>query len=378
MSASSPSASGERLAVFLPSLRGGGAERVMLTLARGFAERAWSVDLVLVKVEGAYVADVPDAVRVVDLDARRTIASLPALVRYLRRERPRALLSAMDHANVVALLARRLAGTPDRVIATVHIDRGRAGFKARSLVGRLTPLWVRPFYSWAESVVAVSSGVARDLVRSARVPEDRVQVIYNPVVTPEMLAQADEQLAHPWFRPDASPVVLGVGRLTAQKDFGTLIRAFALLRRRRPIRLTILGEGEERQELEALARELGVAEDVALPGFVDNPYQYMARAAVFALSSQWEGLPTVLIEALALGTPVVATDCPSGPSEILEEGRWGTLVPPGSVTALAGAVEESLERGALRDMERASRVAWQRFSVDAALDSYASVLVGDL
>lgn len=351
----------------------------MSDLARGFAKRGWAVDLVLVQAEGPYLAAVPESVRVVDLGSHRTVASLPGLVRYLRRERPEALLSAMDHANVVALWARRIAGWPPRVVATVHNTRGSVDREAQSLGQRLLPFWIRRFYGWADAVVAVSGGVAEDLARITGRPPESFQVIHNPVVTPEIAARAEAELDEPWFRPGEPPVVLGAGRLTGQKDFGTLIRAFTLARRRASARLVILGEGEERERLEALAREMGVEDDVALPGFVDNPYKYMARAAVFVLSSRWEGFGNVLVEALAVGTPVVATDCPSGPSEILEGGRWGALVPPGSPEALAAAVERSLERGREAEAERARRVARaQEFSVDAALDRYVKVLFDDL
>lgn len=371
------SSTAHRLALFLPSLRGGGAERVMLTLARGFAERGRHVDLVLVRAEGPYLSEVPGCVRLVDLRARRTLASLPGLVRYLRRERPEAVLSALDHANVVTLWARQMAGVPERVVVSVHNTLSQTSQRTSSLKQRLLPLFVRFSYRSADAVVAVSRGAADDLARTTGFPRSCVKVIYNPVVTPQLARRAEEQLSHPWFRPGQPPVVLGVGRLTAQKDFATLVRAFPIVRQRRPVRLMILGEGEERSRLELLTRELGVEEDVSLPGFVDNPYKYMSHAAVFVLSSRWEGLPTVLIEALGVGTPVVATDCPSGPAEILEDGKWGTLVPPGCPEALAAAAESSLEREP-GEGERARRIARAReFSLQAALSRYAAVLFDD-
>ncbi|MGI9952916.1 glycosyltransferase [Moorellaceae bacterium AZ2] len=337
-----------RLTLFLPSLRGGGAERVMVNLARGFVEQGLDVDLVLAKAEGPYLSQVPPKVRVIDLGAPRVLASLPGLVRYLRRERPQALLSAMDHANVVALWARRTARVPTRVVVSVHNTVSRASANAPSLRARFTPLWVRLFYPWAEAVVAVSKGVAEDLIRFTGLPREKVRVIYNPVVTPELFAKTEEPLDHPWFAPGEPPVVLSVGRLTPPKDYPTLIRAFALVRKERPARLMILGEGEERSKLEALVRELGLEADVALPGFVDNPYKYMKRAAVFVLSSAWEGFGNVLVEAMAVGMPVVSTDCPSGPAEILEGGKWGDLVPVGNVELLAKAVVHTLENNSFR------------------------------
>jgi len=359
----------EQIALFLPSLRGGGAERVMVNLARGLSERGLVVDLVLAKAEGPYLSQVPPGVRVVDLGAPRVLASLPGLVRYLRQERPKALLSALDHANVVALWARKLAGVPARVVVSVHNTLSRSTTNARNLRDRLIPRWIRAFYPWAHAVVAVSQGVAEDLVRITGLPKEKVRAIYNPVVTPELFAKAEEPLEHPWFVSGEPPVVLGVGRLTLQKDFTTLIRAFALVRKECPARLMILGEGEDRTKLEALVRELGLVEDVALPGFVENPYKYMKRARVFVLSSKWEGFGNVLVEAMALGTPVVSTDCPSGPSEILEGGKWGRLVSVGDVEALARAIVAGLDEERGRATERA-----RFFGLKEIVENYAEVL----
>ncbi|RDI95089.1 glycosyltransferase [Meiothermus sp. QL-1] len=330
----------ERFAIYLPALLGGGAERSMLNLAIGLAQQNLAVDLVLAQATGPYLERVPPTVRLVDLGAGRVLASLPHLVRYLRQEKPTGLVSALDHANVVALWARRLAGVKTRVVVCLQNTPSQDTRHAPSLRGRLLPLAMRLFYPWAEGIVGVSQGVVDDFARLSGIR--RAQVIHNPVVTPELFQRAEEPLDHPWFQPGEPPVLLGVGRLTRQKNFPNLVRAFAEVHQRRPARLLILGEGEERAALEGLVRSLGLEGAVALPGFVQNPYPYMKRAAVFVLSSDWEGLPTVLIEALALGTPVVATDCPSGPREILQNGRFGRLVPVGDAQALAGALEATL------------------------------------
>lgn len=359
----------QRIALFLPSLRGGGAERVMVNLARAFTERGLQVDLVLAKAEGPYLSHVPSEVRIVDLQASRVLASFPGLVRYIRRECPRALLAALDHANVLAVWARKLAGVPTRVVVSIHSNPSQAAAGARSLRARLMPLLVELTYPLADAVIAVSQGVAEDLMRLARLSPAKVEVIYNPVVTADLFEKAEEPLEHPWFAPGEPPVVLGVGRLTSAKDFPTLIRAFALVRRECPARLMILGEGEERPMLEALVRELGVDEDVSLPGFVDNPYAYMKRARVFVLSSAWEGFGNVLVEAMALGTPVVATNCRSGPNEILEGGKWGRLVPVGDVEALARAILAAMADKRGQAVERA-----RCFALEEIATRYAEVL----
>ena len=199
--------------------------------------------------------------------------------------------------------------------------------------------------------------------------------IYNPVVTAELVSQSRAPLDHPWLQLGAPPVILGVGRLHEQKDFPTLLRAFARVRAKREARLIILGEAkhaEYRTELTTLAAQLGIANDVMFPGFVDNPFAYMAHAAVFVLSSAWEGLPTVLIEALACGCPVVSTDCPSGPAEILENGKYGPLVPVGDDVALADAICSVLNTPPNRDWLRARGAL---FGVDHVADRYLGVLL---
>lgn len=360
-----------RIAVFMPSLRGGGAQRVMLTLTDGFTRAGVSVDLVLMQAAGEYLNEVPPGVRVVDLGAARTLTGVPALVRYLHRERPTALLSTVSHANVVALWARRMARVPTRVVvreSNTMSDNSRGSLRRRQ---RLVPSLARRCYPWADAIVAVSEGVAGDLARTTRLPTERILVLPNPIVTPELTAMAREPLSHPWFADGEPPVVLAVGRLAKQKDFPTLLRAFGLVRRRRPVRLVVLGEGPERAVLESLAEAIGVSGEVALPGFVSNPFPYMARAGVFVLSSAWEGMPGVLIQALACGAPVVATDCPSGPRELLQGGRFGRLVPVADAEALAAAIASTLDRP-----ESAPVEAVGPYTRDAAVSRYLSVLEG--
>jgi glycosyltransferase involved in cell wall biosynthesis len=358
------------IAFFLPSVRGGGAQRVIVNLVQGITERRIPVDLVLAAAEGVFLEQLPAAVRLVDLRARRLIRSLGPLTSYLRRERPRYLVSSMSHANLIALWAARLARQSTPVMVTVHNTMSQSTPDQGGLAGRLSSHLLRIFYPWATSVVAVSRGAADDLARTSGLPRERVEVVYNPVITPAMLALARQVPDHPWFAAGQPPVILGVGRLTRQKDFTTLIRAFAEVRRRRPARLIILGEGEERTGLETLIGELGVAHEVALPGFRDNAMAYMGRSALFVLSSAWEGLPTVLIEALAAGTRVVSTDCPSGPREILQDGWLGTLVPVGDVHAMTAAMSDALDR----PVSTVPADALRPFTRDAAVDHYLQLI----
>lgn len=365
------SAPRERLAFFTASMIGGGAERVLLNLAQGVAGEGYDVDLVLARVEGPYVDAIPGSLRLVDLGAPRVLASVPALVRYLRRERPRAMLSAMNYVNVVAIWAWRLARVPTRLVVSAHSVMSQAVGSSSNPLLRMVPLLSRS-YGWAGGVVAVSESVREDLARMTGLPIERIRVIYNPVVTPELKRKADAPLGHPWFEPGSPPVLVAVGSMKKAKDFPTLIRAFARVRRKRAARLIILGDGRERPALEGLVDQLGLGGDVSLPGFVENPYPYVARASLFVLSSLYEALPTVLIEALYCGAPIVATDSPGGTREILRDGRYGRLVPVGNAAALAEAIGLALDD----PPPSPPRESWLPFQMDAAVGRYLDVLLG--
>jgi glycosyltransferase involved in cell wall biosynthesis len=361
----------QHVAIYLPSLLGGGAERVMGTLANAFAERGLNVDLVLASAEGPYLKELSSKVRVVDLKAGRVTRSLPGLVAYLRRERPQSMLTALNHANVIALLARSLARVPIRLVVSERNTLTADATRNQGMAARAVFLLMRWLYPHADDIIAVSGGAAEALSRFANIPRQRISTVYNPYDMLTIQQRASLAVDHPWFSPGTQPVFLGIGRLTAQKDFASLISAFAQLRAQRPAKLMILGEGELRNDLQALADSLGLgAQDFCLHGFVENPFAYMARCSVFVLSSRWEGLPNVLIQALACGAPVVSTDCPSGPAEILENGQWGRLVPVGDVKALAQAMLDSLTEAEHPDVT--TRAAY--FSVDRAADEYLRIL----
>ncbi len=359
-----------RLAIFVHSLYGGGAEKAMFNLACGFSRLGIDVDLVLLRVEGPYLSQVPPEVRVIDLGGRRLLFSLNALIRYLRQEQPTVLLSTLDDTNIAALWTQRLSGKDFRVVVNVQNTISQDAKNATQLKWKLMPQLVRWFLPWADAIVTVSQGVADDLVQIG-LPSENIQVIHNPIVTPELFQKAEAELEHPWFAAGQPPVILSVGRLEKQKDFPTLIHAFAQVRRQHPVRLIILGEGNERSHLEALVKELHLTEDVSLPGFVANPYAYMSRASVFVLSSLFEGLPTVLIEAIAVGTPVVSTNCKSGPAEILADGRYGKLVSVGNIQDMAKAIIETLEM--VPDRKSLQQRAAD-FSLEKALIQYQQVL----
>lgn len=361
----------KRLAVLISFSGEGGVERMVLNLVEGFAARGIAVDVLAIRADSAHLGSLPPGVELIDLGVRHSALAIGPLVRYLRRARPMALLAAKDRAIRAAVAARAISGVQCRIVGRLGTNlsaalEGRSGL-ARWL--RVAPM--RLFYPHVDHVVCVSDGVREDATRLTGLAAGRLSVVRNPVVTPRLAALARETPEHPWIVDDTVPLILGAGRLTEQKDFPTLIRAFARLRAQRAARLVILGDGRGRARLEQLAAELGVAADVALPGFTPNPYAWMARARLFVLSSAWEGSPNVLTEALALGVPSVSTDCPSGPREILAGGRWGALVPVGDAEGLAAAMAATLDAPQPPDVLRAAVAAYTR---DAAAAAYLARL----
>ncbi len=362
-----------RIALVMPSLDVGGVERVMLSLAKWFFQRGISVDLVVTNASGPLRKEIPANVQLIDLKASRVIRGVPKLVSYLRKSHPDAIISAKDYQNIVALWAVKLARIATTTIISTHIDVSVDWKHAHGFKAKVIPYLVRYFYPWADHIVTVSEGARKSLASMAKLKSEKIQVIYNPVIAQELLDKANEPVDHPWFVFGEPPVILSAGRLTEQKDYSTLIQAFVLVRKHCPARLMIFGDGEDRSRLEALVRELELRNDVALPGFVDNPYKYMKRAALFVLSSKWEGLPTVLIEAMACGCPVVSTDCPSGPVEVLEGGKWGPLVPVGEANLLAKAIIQTLKHPLDRALLQKRAL---EFGVDCAGEHYLELVLG--
>ena len=358
------------IAIFIRSFHGGGAEKVMLYLAKNFVELGLKVDLLLPRAEGQYLEQLPSEVKLVDLESQWIPASLPKLVSYLRKQRPTALLAALHYPAEIAILAKHIAKVNTRVIVSERNTLSVEAKNIKQLSVRMTPLAAKLFYPWADGIIAVSQGVAKDLAKVTSIPLENIQVIYNPAFSSELPIKSKESVEHPWLQSGESPVILGVGRLYPQKDFSTLIRAFAKVRQISSARLMILGIGPQEQELKALIKELDLEKSVAMPGFVQNPYAYMAKAAVFVLSSAWEGFGNVLVEAMAVGTPVISTNCPSGPAEILANGKYGYLTPVGDDAAMAEAIFKVLD-GQIKSID----TEWlQQFTIETCLQKYLDVL----
>lgn len=355
----------------MATLGDGGVGRLTLLLVRRWCDMGIDVDLLLARTTSPYMSELDARARVIRLGTSNPFFSTPKVAFYLHRARPDVILSDSLRLNRISLMAKALSRSNVRVYTAVHIPMG--------VKEQLLPIKKRPRYrrqvirtfNKAHGIIAVSQGVAQDLVTCFPIDASKVRVIYNPIVYSELFQKAKEPLSHSWFVQKDRPVILAAGRFEPQKAFLTLIRAFHLLQKEMPARLVILGDGKERKAMEALIAELGLQNQVSLPGFVLNPYSYMAQADLFVLSSAWEGFGMVLVEAMALGTPVVSTDCQFGPREILQDGRLGPLVKVGDVQGLAVAMRQALLRPVAR--EELMRAAG-RFSDEMSARAYVEYM----
>ncbi len=357
----------------------GGICVVVTKLLQELAARNFELDLVVQSDEATKLfPDLPPQIRVINLNTpfqvrfKSAIKIIPPLLKYLRTEKPDVLICHLTLVNYLTVIARFLARVPTCLVLVEHfpfleLQKDRDVTKSHHLMKAPLQTVQRWLYLQADAIVAVSEGVAKSFKAGLNLKPGSVQVIYNPVVDTTLRQKAQSPLQHPWFAEHQPPVILAVGRLLPPKDFDTLIQAFAKLREKRPLRLLILGEGHLRSELESLITNLGISADVSLPGYTNNPYAYMAQASVLVLSSHFEGLPTVIIEALACNCQVVATNCPYGPQEILADGKFGRLVPVGDVAALAKAIELALDQPI--NVEKLQHRS-ENFSVVSSVDSY--------
>ena len=392
-----------KLAIFIKSLKGGGAERSTVNLANALAASGVDVDLLVVDEKGVFhdlVSDKVNLIRLRQASFVQTMRSLwrypmdllyllrlivipsspkpapavPALADYLRKTRPRALLTALDYGNIAAVVARTVSDVDTRIVIGQRNQLsegyiGRAKWRQKHVAPTL-----RYFFERADAIVSVSKGVSKDLGEALKLPDHQLHAVYNAVYNSTLEKQSLEDMQHVWFNNKEIPVIIAVGKLKPQKDFETLIKAFAKVRTKIKARLIILGEGPMLSDLNLLVEKLNISDYVIFEGFVQNPFKYMRNADLFVLSSKYEGLPGVLVQALACGCPVVSTDCPSGPREILENGKYGPLVPVADADALATAIIAQLQTRHDRDY---LQIRGRSFSEEEAVRGYLRVLLGN-
>ncbi len=343
-----------RIAVYMQDLAGGGSERANLSLILEWRAAGHDVTLLLHRKRGELLEFLPPDLPVIGFETGRALADVPPLARYLRSARPDIMLTSLDHNNIVGLMAKVLARSRVPVIICQHNPFTNDPSRMQAWTYYVLPVFYRVLSPLAAAVVAVSDGVATDFRRATGSAADRVNTIYNPVIGSNFEARAAERIEHPWFDEAGPPVYVTAGRLVTQKGHDHLLRGFARhCESGAPARLMILGDGPRRAALEALARELGIAHCTEFAGFVGNPLPYVRRSAAFVLTSRYEGFGNVLVEAFGVGTPVISVDCDYGPSEILDGGRYGVLVPNNDVDALAAAFSPDLRDRYASDVLRA-------------------------
>lgn len=362
----------KKISLFVSTLAGGGAEKIMLELGKEFLKTGFNVDLILIEKKGPYLKEVPDNIKIVELGesflslkylriyhlrykSLKTLIQLSHLIigtgilfsvfplmDYLKKKKPDVLLSTLTEPNIIAILAKMIQDSDCRLVIRI------ANYFSYSLKRKRIRLLAKSLYQKTgiiDKIIAISQGVKDDLTQNLKIPSEKISVVYNPINLDDIIIKKNEEVTSlRWlnYKRDFK-VVLGVGRFVKQKALDDLVRAFYFVRQSRNVKLIILGEGEERTKIADLIKTLNLEQDVYLPGFVDNPYAYISKVDVFVLSSKWEGFGNVILESLSCGTSVVSTDCPSGPSEILENGKYGKLIPVGDINAMAKAIESVLE-----------------------------------
>jgi len=332
----------KRVAFHFATLAQGGVERMRIVLAEEFMKNNIDVDFVLCRAEGPLLASVPPGVRIINLNVRRSMNSLPGLIGYLKREAPDVMVASLPHQNISSIIAKRLSGARTRVFVTFHNAMSEEGNAKNGSFIRLIPHVYKVLLPLADGVIAVSQGVARDLQERTGISKGMVEVLYNPAFPSNLVERAGEPVMDPVF-DESSPLLISVGRLHPQKGYDTLLAAFARARNLINCRLAICGEGAELGRLQQLAVELGVETYVNFLGFQENPLKYINRSSRFVMSSRYEGFGNVLVEALACGKPVISTNCNYGPSEIIDDPKYGILVPVDDIDSLSDAIVQSIK-----------------------------------
>jgi len=369
-----------KIAFFLPNLEGGGAERNVVNLLNNLNKEKYDLSIVLGKKEGAFIGEIPEYVSLVNfgLKSSYSLVLFLKLIKYFRQEKANIFVSAFPRFNIISLLARIFSGSKIKIIITEHTTFSFLPLTAKVISHKLfarfpLPVLIKSIYPKADAIICVSKGVAIDLCKFIHCL-DKIRVVYNPITNQKIKDLAEEEINHPWFFDSQIPIILAIGRLAKTKDYPNLIGAFKKILDKMPANLVILGEGSEREKLEKLAYKLGLSNNIAFLGFQSNIYKYIKRASVFVLSSLQEGFGNVIIEAMACGTPVVSTDCLSGPREIIEHGKNGILVPVADKEILAMAIINVLNSPELRNkFSEAGEKRAEHFSIEKSVKEYERI-----
>ena len=326
------------LTFVIGSMRIGGAERATLHLMNGLVTKGLNIELVLLHKAGDFLAKVDPKITIVNLNKRKASQSIGIFKKYLKTNNPKTLFIVQNHIQLMVLFTVKISSWKGKIILS---EQSTYLKNLKGLKGFVQKFLSKIFFPRADSIIAVSEGVAVELKRIFPKLESKIHVIYNPIITNEFIKVKDRPVDHPFFNR-GNIVIVSAGRLAKSKNFDLMIRAFHKVNKTVPVKLIIFGDGEENHHLKNLINSLHLTDDVSLPGFVSDPCMYFSKADLFVLSSDFEGLPGVIIEALACGCKVVSTDCENGPAEILMNGKFGWLTSVGDCEALAARIQVAL------------------------------------
>jgi glycosyltransferase involved in cell wall biosynthesis/GT2 family glycosyltransferase len=367
-----------KITFFIENLDGGGAERVTVNLLKNLNKNIYETSLILLEKRGFFLKDVPEYVKIGSIGSKSLLKNLFFLINYFKQQKPDIFISESPILNILSIFAKIISREKHKVIIIEHnvfslSAENVSKFLKRLVAKFLFPFLIKIFYRYAEAIVCVSNGVADDVIKITGL-KNKIEVIYNPIVSQEIYDLSSQHVNHPWFLDKKEPIIIAVGRLFKVKDYPTLISAFSIMRKKRRAKLLILGKGAELDKLKRLVTSLGISSDVDFLGFQENPYKFMSKADVFVLSSMHEGFGNVIVEAMVCGVPVVSTDCKSGPNEIIENGKSGLLVPPRDPDALADAILKILSNQVLSEkLSSNGRLRANNFSILESVSKYENI-----
>lgn len=359
-----------KIAFFLPDLGGGGAERVMVNLANGLSKRGFDIDFIVSKAIGPYFKEISNEINIISFNNTRIIFSIKNLWLYIIKKKPKCIISALSAANIIAIIASILCFKRVKVVIREANNIEEEICNEKKIKNKIIYKLKLIFYHFANIIIVNSKGSANAIEKNIKyISKNKIKILNNPVIDEKLINKSNFLVNHKWLCPKKHPVILGVGRLTIQKDFETLIKAYKIVRDKIQCKLIILGEGELRKKLYLLVEELGIKEDVDMPGFIDNPFNYMKNCDVFVLSSKYEGSPNVLIQAMAVGNRIVSTNCNSGPAELITSDEYGYLVPVGNVEEMANAIFNSILNG----NEKLKRKDLKSYEIEEVIDNLLKI-----